>query len=167
MNHGNWKMPVAFTTFLTLILNACTSNEGTLNADSNPISKQYAQIWLTQGDKSVLFRHDSISIVSPSQAGWPQVKVDSAIQYQEVEGYGAALTGSSAYLFHHSLDPTQRQRILKELFDPHQGIGLSYLRLTMGASDFSLSDYTYNDLPGGAKPTSTSNNSRFRATPMM
>lgn len=75
--------------------------------------------------------------------------MDTAIQYQEVEGYGAALTGSSAYLFHHSLDPTQRQRILKELFDPHQGIGLSYLRLTMGASDFSLSDYTYNDLPGG------------------
>lgn len=149
MNHNNWKMPAAFTTFLTLLLNACTSNEGTLNADSNPLSKQYAQVWLTQGDKSVLFQHDSIPIVSPSQAGWPQVKVDTAIQYQEVEGYGAALTGSSAYLFHHSLDPTQRQRILKELFDPHQGIGLSYLRLTMGASDFSLSDYTYNDLPGG------------------
>mgnify|MGYP005838721991 CR=1 FL=1 len=68
MNHGNWKMPVAFTTFLILILNACTSNEGTLNADSNPISKQYAQIWLTQGDKSILFRHDSISnsIAKPS-----------------------------------------------------------------------------------------------------
>ena len=109
-----------------------------------------AQAWLTKGDKSVLFsRQDDLPITPPGTAGWPEVLVDTSYQFQEIEGYGAALTGSSAYLFHRALDASQRQVVLRQLFDPNEGIGLSYLRLTMGASDFSLSDYTYNDLPQG------------------
>jgi len=35
------------------------------------------------------------------------------------------------------------------LFDPKKGIGLSMLRQPMGASDFALERYTYDDLPPG------------------
>jgi len=149
MNSNNRKLSILWLSLLALNISACSKNDGPVNNDPNSQKIGTAKIWLTKGDKSVLFRQDSLPITSLSEAGWPQVKVDTIYQYQEVEGYGAALTGSSAYLFHKSLDPTQRQRILKELFDPKQGIGLTYLRLTMGASDFSLSDYTYDDLPAG------------------
>ena len=48
-----------------------------------------------------------------------------------------------------ALSEGARQTVLNDLFNPATGIGISYLRLTMGASDFSLSDFTYNDLPAG------------------
>jgi len=47
------------------------------------------------------------------------------------------------------MDTGQRAELLTDLFDPEEGIGISYLRLTIGASDFSLSDYTYDDMPAG------------------
>ncbi|MDV7395011.1 hypothetical protein RZS08_26740, partial [Arthrospira platensis SPKY1] len=77
------------------------------------------------------------------------ITIDTSITFQTVDGYGAALTGSSAYLINRKLDPAAKQELLQQLFDAEQGIGISFLRLTMGASDFSLGDFTYNDLPGG------------------
>lgn len=68
--------------------------------------------------------------------------------FQTMEGFGASLTESSAWLLHNKLSPDQRAAALRDLFDARTGIGLSYVRLTMGASDFSLSDFTYADVPG-------------------
>lgn len=78
-----------------------------------------------------------------------QINIDFSTKLQEIEGYGAAMTGSSAYLINKKLTASQRADLLKDLFDPQNGIGMSYLRITMGASDFSLEDFTYNDLPAG------------------
>ncbi|MGC8866043.1 MAG: glycoside hydrolase family 30 protein [Bacteroidales bacterium] len=137
-----------FSMLISLV--ACSKNTNPDDPNPDTLRVPYAQAWLTKGDKSVLFtRQEGLPITPPGNSSWPEVFIDTTYQFQEVEGYGAALTGSSAYLFHHSLDANLRQQILRELFDPQVGIGLSYLRLTMGASDFSLSDYTYNDLPAG------------------
>jgi glucosylceramidase len=39
---------------------------------------------------------------------------------------------------------------MRSLFDPHAGLGLSYLRQPMGASDFVAGPhYTYDDVPAG------------------
>ncbi|HEX7072198.1 MAG TPA: glycoside hydrolase family 30 beta sandwich domain-containing protein [Rhodothermales bacterium] len=63
-----------------------------------------------------------------------------------MDGFGAALTNSSAYLIHRS---SRRDEILRDLFTD-DGIGISYVRLPMGASDFtSQPGYTYDDLPEG------------------
>ena len=65
---------------------------------------------------------------------------------QEIDGFGASLTHSSAFLLH-SLPDHKRREILLDLFDRVHGIGLSYLRLPMGTSDFRPhEDYTYADL---------------------
>jgi len=109
-----------------------------------------AQVWLTKGDKTVLFsKQNDLNILSSVTPKWPTIIVDTSYQFQEIEGYGAALTGSSAYLFHRILMPDARQRLIEDLFTPDSGIGLSYLRLTIGASDFSLSDFTYDDVAPG------------------
>ncbi len=109
-----------------------------------------AQYWVTTGDRALLLtRQSDISITKPAVTNLPIVKVDADETYQSIEGFGAALTGSSAYLMNKKLSATQRQALIKDLFDPNTGIGISALRLTIGASDFSLRDFTYNDIPSG------------------
>lgn len=75
------------------------------------------------------------------------VSIDPAVTYQEIEGFGASLTDSSAWLIYEFLTPSERQAVLTDLFDPQTGIGLNYLRQPMGSSDFRLQDYSYDDLP--------------------
>lgn len=114
-----------------------------------PVEIGKAKAWLTTGDKGKLLNEESaISITAQSSTTLPIITINPTQTYQQIDGYGAALTGSSAYLLK-SLGASQRNTILQELFDPESGIGINYLRVTMGASDFSLSDYTYNDMPDG------------------
>ncbi len=77
------------------------------------------------------------------------VHVDDQVSYQTMEGFGAALTGSSAWLLMNKLTPEARKTLLESLFDSERGIGLNYLRLPMGSSDFRLKDYTYDDVKPG------------------
>jgi len=77
------------------------------------------------------------------------ITVNDAVKYQEMDGFGASLTDSSAWLISQKLSEAQRAQLLEMLFDPKKGIGLSILRQPMGASDFALQRYTYDDLPPG------------------
>src|SRR6266852_4508083 len=77
------------------------------------------------------------------------IEVDDSVKYQQIDGFGASLTDSSAWLISKKLSAQQRHELLQMLFDPKKGIGLSMLRQPMGASDFALKDYTYDDLPPG------------------
>jgi len=139
--------------FLALVLQlvACKSKE--TPKDTDPIPNDTlpkAQVWVTSGDQTkLLTKHESLNIRAVDPTLWPVVRIDTSIRFQAIEGYGAALTGSSAYLINQKLSGVERQKLLSDLFDPEDGIGISYLRLTMGASDFSLSDFSYNDLPVG------------------
>ena len=77
------------------------------------------------------------------------IDIDPLTTYQQIDGVGASLTDSSAWLIYEFLDETEREDVLMDLFDPDEGIGISYLRQPMGASDFRLADYSYDDLPDG------------------
>ena len=75
--------------------------------------------------------------------------VDDAKQFQTIDGFGASLTDSSAWLLRNKLSDSQFQKIMEMLFDRQKGIGLNLLRQPMGSSDFALEDYTYDDMPPG------------------
>ncbi len=75
--------------------------------------------------------------------------IDMSRRGQEFVGVGAALTESSAVLLS-SLPKPARAQVLEDLFHPTRGAGISLLRVPLGASDFALADYTYNDLPAGS-----------------
>jgi glucosylceramidase len=77
------------------------------------------------------------------------ILVDGSTKYQEIDGFGASLTESSAYLLKRKLSGAQRGDALRMLFDRQQGIGLSMLRQPMGASDFALGVYSYDEMPEG------------------
>lgn len=70
-------------------------------------------------------------------------------QFQQIDGFGASLTDSSAWLLAKKLTAPRRRQLLEMLFDSRKGIGLSVLRQPMGSSDFALEDYSYDDLPTG------------------
>jgi len=86
-----------------------------------------------------------------SQTSALTIRVDASVQYQAIDGFGASLTDSSAWLLDHKLTPEQRKDLLEKLFDRKMGIGLSILRQPMGASDFALTDYSYDDVAMGQK----------------
>jgi len=77
------------------------------------------------------------------------IRVDDGVRYQTIDGFGASLTDSSAWLLSNKLSEAKRKDALRLLFDRKAGIGLSLLRQPIGASDFALEDYTYDDLPAG------------------
>lgn len=81
--------------------------------------------------------------------GAETIAIDPAVTFQEIDGFGASLTDSSAWLIYKFLNASERQAVLIDLFDPEDGIGLSYLRQPMGASDFRRAEYTYDDRPSG------------------
>ena len=110
-----------------------------------------AAYWVTTGDQTrLLHRESDLSIIEDKETTLPTITINPDQLHQEIEGFGAALTGSSAYLINQKLNASQRQALLQDLFSAENGIGISAVRLTIGASDFSLTDYTYNDLSAGA-----------------
>jgi glucosylceramidase len=109
---------------------------------------------LTEIFESSEEKHESLS-AKPSVAFRAErslaltIFVDEKTKYQEIDGFGASLTESSAWLLKRKLSDTQRADALSMLFDRKKGIGLNMLRQPMGASDFALAPYSYDDLPFG------------------
>ena len=78
------------------------------------------------------------------------VWIDDALRYQRVVGFGAAWTDSAAYLLNEVARPSARVAALRELFTRKDGgIGLSFMRVPMGASDLARTRYSYDDRPPG------------------
>lgn len=78
------------------------------------------------------------------------VLIDDRIRYQAVQGFGAAWTDSAAYLLHGVAAPGAREQVMRALFTREiGGIGLSFMRIPMGASDIARSRYSYDDQPAG------------------
>jgi O-Glycosyl hydrolase len=77
------------------------------------------------------------------------IVVNTQKQYQLIDGFGFALTGGSAqHLLRMSAQA--RHNLLKELFSlDGNGIGINYLRISIGASDLNEKVYSYDDLPNG------------------
>ena len=78
--------------------------------------------------------------------------VNPSVAYQRMIGFGGAMTDSSAWLLYDELSPEQRAVAMRALFSSGaRRLGLNFVRVPMGASDFSAggAPYTYDDLPPG------------------
>ncbi|GJM69595.1 hypothetical protein HMSSN036_18110 [Paenibacillus macerans] len=101
-----------------------------------PAGELTAESWLTTPDRKNLLTPQPVSVFSGTDKPADTViEVDAGRQYQTIEGFGAAVTGSSAYLIGGKLSASQREGLLDDLFT-EDGIRLSYVRHTIGASDF-------------------------------
>lgn len=122
-----------------------------------------AQSWVTTPDRRLLLaRGADMRLRQSDTSGGIPIDVDARVTYQSIVGFGAALTDASAWLIQTRLSPAQRTALLEELFGRRNGIGLSFTRLTIGASDFARAHYTFDDMPPGERDDSLA---RFSIAP--
>ena len=109
-----------------------------------------AQVWMTTPDRSALLAPQAgLLHFSSSGNATPVIEVNDTQQFQSIDGFGFALTGGSAQLLMR-MEPSSRALLLKEIFTtPGSGIGVSYLRVTIGSSDMNEHVYSYDDLASG------------------
>lgn len=115
-----------------------------------PPATNEMDFWLTKGNESVLLQKQDHVLAFNSPANqYPTIEVDENQAYQPVEGFGYTLTGGSAEVIN-SLTTARKQELLQELFgNGANSIRISYLRISIGASDLNSHPFTYNDLPAG------------------
>ncbi len=107
------------------------------------------EFYLTKPDKSVLFAKQEAGVSAGTNNDLPTITVDRDKAYQEMDGFGFTLTGGSAFHIHNMSDK-KRSELLTELFAfDRKNIGISYLRVSLGASDLDAEVFSYNDLPKG------------------
>ncbi|KAK0220118.1 glycoside hydrolase [Armillaria fumosa] len=119
--------------------------------------QQIWDIWQTTWDRSKLFTslapYPPINFQSPGSIGSADIVVNDTTTYQSVWGFGGSLTDSSALTLNNlkSTNSSNYWKLMKYLFDPTDGAnaaGLNYIRVPLGASDFSASQYSFDDSSG-------------------
>lgn len=109
---------------------------------------------LTTDDQSRKMEVQADTNFTSVNASGNVIYVDETEIYQPVEGFGAAFTDSAAYLLNEVAQPSTLSTTMSDLFSRSgNGIGLSFMRTPMAASDLARSQYSYDDNGGTADPT--------------
>jgi glucosylceramidase len=111
--------------------------------------KSDVSMWLTQADQSQLLSKQNVALLFNSSSNTnTTINVDTTATYQTIDGFGFCLSGGSATLINR-LDDAKKSALLKELFSADStSIGISYIRITIGASDMSAGTFSYDDVAG-------------------
>ncbi len=116
---------------------------------STPTAALPVQVWTTSGDGTILLQGKTVDFATGKDERYPVIQMDTAQRFQTVDGFGYTLTGGSAFLLH-QMGAAERAALLQEFFGKGaNAIGVSYLRLSMGASDLDAEVFSYDDLPAG------------------
>ena len=106
-------------------------------------------VWASSADASRKLERQADIRALPAATPVPdELVIDPGQPDQEIVGFGAAMTDSSALLLRDKLTPAAREALLRELFGA-DGLALNFMRLPIGASDFSVRHYSLNDLSPG------------------
>ena len=141
---------------LTLLLSKCSPSGDTVDPAPTPTPNPPAAVtnemdfWLTKGNQSVtLQKQTSVLAFGTTVNNYANIEVDDTKTFQTIDGFGYTLTGGSAQVIN-QLNDQKRQELLKELFGSDaNSIAISYLRISIGASDLNAAPFTYDDLPSG------------------
>ena len=148
--------------FLLLVLSSifllnCSKSNGTTGGGNPPpvdttiippaTTNDTITSWITKADQSSLLIKQPTAKFLTAGTG-TSITVDSATVYQTIDGFGYTLTGGSASVIN-TLDATTKNNLLQELFGNNSNsIGVSYLRISIGASDLNSSVFSYDDVAG-------------------
>ena len=142
--------------FLSLILSAsifnCTSENIAVppTPSTSVLAVNEIDFWLTKGDQSIQLEKQTSNLkFAKTLNNYANIELFDAQTFQTVEGFGYSLTGGSAQLIM-QLSADKRAVLLQDLFgQTASSISVSYLRISIGASDLDASVFSYNDLPFG------------------
>jgi glucosylceramidase len=124
------------------LANGDSGNNGGGNTSGDPV-----QVWLTKGDQSVKLQQQSTAYFSGTSSTGTTIEVDASQVFQNIDGFGYTLTGGSVQVIN-QLNAAKKQELLNDLFGS-SGIGVNYLRISIGASDLNSEVFSYDDMPAG------------------
>lgn len=104
------------------------------------------EAYVTSQNLTKTFAASEIDFSSVSMSP-TKITIDPNTKYQDIDGFGAALTGAACYNIM-KMSAEDRTKFLKETFDPVNGMGFSFIRMHIGGSDFSMDEYTCCDQKG-------------------
>ncbi|MDH6306830.1 glucosylceramidase [Parabacteroides sp. PF5-5] len=110
-------------------------------------AKADVTMYVTTNTRSQEFKKQTAAFSDKSNMSPSTIKLEPTTRYQTMDGFGAAVTGSSCYNLM-QMSKENRDKFLKETFSTTEGMGQSYIRISIGCSDFSLSEYTCCDEVG-------------------
>jgi glucosylceramidase len=145
--------PASLLLATALLLGGCSKDDSSSTPTPTPTpptptpaTPAQVAVWLTMPDKSALFYNQPAGLNFGAAANSnATIAVDTTQTYQTMDGFGYTLTGGSAYVLS-QMTAANRAALLKELFATDESnIGVSYLRVSIGASDLDASVFTYDD----------------------
>jgi glucosylceramidase len=158
------KLPAALLLLTALLFYSCKkdmSKQVPGIADTKTTVSRSANetvsIWETTTDQSKLLQQQgSVNFAADAGTNPTTITVDENTTYQTIDGFGYALTGGSASLIN-GLGANQ-SAFINDIFSTASGhVGSSFVRITIGASDLSASDFTYDDMPSGQTDVNLNN----------
>lgn len=136
-----------FTTALLIVLGLQSPHA---DGQKNTQGESKPQLWLTDPGDSIFFKLHNQNF-GPALNSGPVITIDKSKTYQQMDGFGFALTGGSAMLIN-KMSAVKQADLLTELFGVAKNdIGVSYLRISIGSSDLDDHVFSYDDLPAGEK----------------
>lgn len=123
-----------------------------------PVISSDVNFYLTTGNQFALFQKQNFNLnFGTASNSYPTITVDTAQTFQTIDGFGYTLTDGSASLIS-GLNTSDQKNLLQELFGTgDNSIGVSYLRVSIGASDLSATVYSYDDVASGQIDTALQN----------
>ncbi|MFM2369267.1 MAG: hypothetical protein RL619_1567 [Bacteroidota bacterium] len=166
MDTIKYMMRIFFLITLSVILSKCSSAGGSIKSAPKPtpsLAVNEVEFWMTKGNQTVNFqKQTSILAFGTTYNNYTTIEVDDSQIFQSIDGFGYTLTGGSAQVIN-ELNAQKKQELLQELFGNNENsIAISYLRISIGASDMNTTPFTYDDLPSGQTDV---NLDKFSLTP--
>lgn len=139
------KFNITILFMVLLGFNACSSNTPNNHPPEEPKptdpEREDVNIYVTTNNRSKDFRAETAAFSNKSNMSPTTIKLEPATRFQTMDGFGSAITGSTCYNLM-QMTKENRNKFLKETFSSTEGMGQSYVRIAIGCSDFSLSEYT-------------------------
>lgn len=159
-----WVRTAKLASLAAIFMVSCTP-QAKIGAASPSAPSPIVSIWTTSADGTRRLERGAdlpLVAVGPASQG-ETVAVDPDRRYQSMVGFGAAMTDASADLIENTLPPASRDRLIEELFGS-DGLAIAFLRVPIGASDFSARHYSLDDMPKGESDAALSHFAFTRET---
>ncbi|MDT0412906.1 MULTISPECIES: glycoside hydrolase family 30 protein [Streptomyces] len=129
------------------LLAVLTTTHGAVAEPAGPHRPSVRQ-WATDATTTGARLEAPVPLTTATGPADTTVRVNPGLRFQKLTGFGASLTDSSAAVLYR-MKKSERSALMRQLFSPTEGIGLSTLRQPIGASDFATKGYSFDEVPAG------------------
>lgn len=138
-----------YTLLLSCLMTATSCNRDSYTPSAIDSIKDNGDItiYTTTNTRSQDFSKGFIDFSTKFNMSPNTITLDPTQKFQTMDGFGAAITGSTCYNLM-KMTQEDRTKFLTETFSDDKGMGMNYIRIAIGCSDFSLSEYTCWDKEG-------------------